>query len=514
MSQTLIDALRAHPPFDHPVEKIELIETHISWILLTGPYAYKIKKPVDFGFLDFSTLEKRRHFCQRELELNRRLAPAIYLEVVAIGGSEEAPRIGGEAIEYALKMRQFSPAAQFDALLGRRALRPDHIDALADRIARFHETAERAADHTPWGTPEAVAAPMVENFDTLRPLLSDPAQRQQLERLEHWTREALERLEPLLRRRRTEGFIRNGHGDMHLGNIALIDDEVVIFDCIEFNDAFRWIDTLSDLAFTAMDLDDRGRPELAARLVNRYLERSGDYQGAALLDLYRSYRAMVRAKVAALRLNQPALETAQAEAQRRQLRGYLALAERYTRPRRGALYIAHGLSGSGKSSLTLPLLERFGMIRLRSDVERKRLHGLAPEARSDGSIYGPGNSERTYARLERLAERLLEAGFEVIVDATFLKRRERDRFAALARRMAVPFTLLHFHAPRAQLEAWIEARQRRGDDPSEATVEVLAHQYQWLEPVQEGEANTLIEIDTRSPDAARRLIEAVAALTD
>jgi len=293
-----------------------------------------------------------------------------------------------------------------------------------------------------------------------------------------------------------------------------VDNEIVIFDCIEFNDAFRWIDVISDIAFTTMDLDDRGQPRLAARLIDTYLQYSGDYEGLELFDFYRVYRALVRAKVACLRLGQTGLSDAERSAAVTGYRNYLRLAEGYTQTSPPVLCITHGVSGSGKTTLSQPLLERYGMIRIRSDVERKRLHGYAPDERTDGAIYGPDASERTYARLASLARAVVAAGFSVIIDATFLKRRERARFLALARALNIPFFILHFHAPEALLKKWIRARQAQAQDASEATVEVMEKQRQWAEPLEPDEADAIVSIDTQFDDAADTLVKQIESMLD
>ncbi len=514
MTQILLQHLQNRALYDHPVTQFELIETHISWILLTGHYAYKIKKPVNFGFLDFSTLAKRHKVCRQELQLNRRLAPEIYLAIVPISGSPEQPRLNGdgEAIEYAVKMRQFPQQAQLDRRLAAGTLEPAHIDQLAERIAAFHATAEVATGDSRWGEPATVRRPVEENFAQIRPLLDDASDRRNLDRLERWSQQQLAQLTPLLQRRKQMGFIRNGHGDMHLANIALIEGKIVIFDCIEFNDEFRWIDLISDIAFTTMDLDDRAHAPLAARLIDTYLQRTGDYEGLALYPFYRVYRALVRAKVACLRLTQHGLTQQAKRAIERSYRNYITLAQRYASDHRPLLCIAHGVSGSGKTTLTQPLLERFGMIRIRADVERKRLYGYRAEERSDGSIYSKEANRKTYDRLAHLTTSTLAAGLSVIVDATFLKRAERAHYKAIAQRLGVPFVILHFHAPKALLVQWIEARERAGVDASEASVAILERQLRWEEPLDKNEADVLIDIDTRYDDAADRLITEVGEL--
>ncbi|HSD59831.1 MAG TPA: AAA family ATPase, partial [Burkholderiales bacterium] len=484
----LISALLTPTAYPHPVRNLRLVETHISWVVLTGDYAYKLKKPLNLGFLDFSNLEQRRFSCEEELRLNRRLAPDLYLEVVPVTGSAEAPRLGGAgpAIEYAVKMRQFDEEARLDRVLARGGLDPGQVDALARRVAEFHAGLPPAAASTDFGNADNVAFYARQNFDQIRPRLAGPDS-DILARLAAWTGEEFVARRETLAARRRDGLVRECHGDLHLGNIALIADEPVVFDCIEFNPELRWIDVASEVAFTVMDLEDRGRPDLGSRFRNAYLETGGDYAGLAVLRYYLVYRALVRAKVAAIRLGQPQLEDADRAAALAQCREYLALALRFTSPPRPWLAITRGLSGSGKTTLSLPAVETLGAVRIRSDVERKRLFGLPPEARGgsamDEGIYSRAAGERTYARLAELAESALQAGYSVIVDATFLERERRQAFRALAARSRVLFAILDFQAPGAVLEERVAAREAAGRDASDAGLAVLRRQRHAMEPL-------------------------------
>ena len=509
----LIQALQNPALYDHAAGTFQLIETHISWIILTGPYAYKIKKPVNFGFLDFSTLEKRRYFCQQELRLNRRLAPQLYQNVIPITGTAQSPQLNGSGtpIEYAVKMTQFPQQAQLDRVLNQSELHPSHIDQLAKTIAEFHAQADASSADTAFGSPSVVHHFMAENFDQIQPLLTQLDDLRQLQRLQTWSNHQFTLLTPMIEQRKRDGFVRECHGDMHLANMALLKDNVVIFDCIEFNDSLRWIDSISEVAFTAMDLDDRQRPDLAARLLNGYMQHSGDYHGVALLRFYQVYRAMVRAKVACLRLHQADLSDAEKHTIETQYRGYATLAEHYTRATAPVMCLTHGVSGSGKTSISQPLLEHFGMIRIRSDVERKRLFGLRPDEHSTSAtgqgIYTPQASRATYDRLSLLARTIIEAGFSTIVDATCLKRDERKRFRTLSKSLGVPFVILDFHVDEALARQWIIERADAGDDASEATVDVLQRQLASREPLNSDEYDHVIHIDSSCDDAASRLIE-------
>ena len=503
-------AAMLHPAcYPHPVRRVRLIETHISWVLLTGDWAYKVKKPVDLGFVDFSTLKLRRRYCEEELRLNRRLAPAIYDSVVEIRGAPAAARIGGSGpvLEYAVRMREFPQSALADRMAARRALRPQMIDALARTIAEFHRGAPAAAKSQRFGTPATALAAALQNFDHILPSLARVDSRNLLRRLRKWTRaEHAARRRALLSRRRG-GFVRECHGDLHLGNIAVLEGCPTPFDCIEFNAALRWIDVMSEVAFLLMDLADHGRADLASRFLNAYLEVTGDYGGLEVLRYYLVYRALVRAKVNVLRARQPQVSPMEKKRLGRLVHSYLNLARDYTMRRPPALMITHGVSGSGKTSATQSLIELAGAVRIRSDVERKRLHGLAPLARSGSGmgrgIYTPAANAATYAHLERLARRILASGMPVVVDAAFLKRAEREAFRVLAADMGVPFVILDFTAPAELLAARVATRAAGGRDASEAGVSVIARQLATREPLAPEEMPATFTLDTSRPVTPR-----------
>lgn len=503
---SLIRALQDPSLYPHPVSGFDVIETHISWVLLTGTHAYKIKKPVDLGFLDFTTLERRRHFCEEELRLNRRLAPELYLGLVCIRGSARSPRLDGSGpvLEYAVKMRQFDPAGQFDRLLAADRLRIELIEGLAKVLARFHEQAGRAQEDDAFGDEESIIGPARDNFAAIALPPALVSERRQLEWLAECTENDWARLAPVCARRKSSGRVRECHGDLHLANVTVHEGKAVPFDCLEFDPALRWIDVMSEIAFLAMDLDAHGRSDLTYRLLNEYLHRTGDYEGMELLGFYQMYRAMVRAKIESIRARQR--DEVSPEGCREVLK-YMALAGTYARRRLGAVVIAHGLSGSGKTTLSRDLLAPCRLIRIRSDVERKRLAGYAPEARTDSAIdsgiYTAQASERTYLRLAELAEIMVMAGFNVLVDATFLRRAQRETFRDLATRLHAPFVILHFNAAEETLRERIRQRAVSSMDASEADIEVLARQIATQEPLTSDERCATVWIDTSgAPDTA------------
>ncbi len=514
---TIIPALSRAEAYPHSVENIQLIETHISWVFLTGHYAYKIKKNVNFGFLDFSTLARRRRFCEEELRLNRRLAPALYLGVVPICGSFQKATINGtgEVIEYAVKMRQFDTQNSFDALLAESKLTPSHIDESAQVLARFHSGIAIADKTSSYGTAEAIRQPAMENFDQLalstNTIFTDNAahpsqqqlQQQSQQQLHRWTTNQHAKLIGIFEQRKNAGFIRECHGDLHLRNIVIWQGRVTPFDGIEFSDNLRWIDVISELAFLLMDLDDHQQAVLARQLLNTYLSLTGDYAGLRVLRYYQVYRAMVRAKVAGLRLDQNENKAPQLLPE---INNYLQLAKRYTQTHAPQLIITHGLSGSGKSYLSKQLVLAADIIHLRSDVERKRCFGFDAQAKTHAGIYSPEATEKTYQHLLQLTRNILAAGFTVLVDATFLQRQYRDRFTSLADELQIPFTILHCTAKPETLRQRVQQRLTQANDASEANPAVLEKQMQHHEMLNTDEQRYTHTIQTAAAIDLKKLL--------
>ncbi len=399
-------------------------------------------------------------------------------------------------LEYAVRMHRFPQTA----LLNRQKLTGELMARLAELVAEFHARIPVADPENAFGTPEAVLAPMIENLSQVRARAIHPENLARLERLEAWTRGRCRELTPVIEQRRIQGFVRECHGDMHRGNIALVGERIHIFDAIEFNPKLRWIDTASEIAFLVMDLEQEGEEGCARLFLNRYLERSGDYGALAVLDFYKVYRAMVRAKVLAIRLGQGDLEPAEDATIRRDCTHYLKLAESYTRPRRRHLLIACGLPGSGKSRLAYRLREALPLIHLRSDVERKRLFGLAEMTKTtshiDSGIYFPRATDWTYDRLHRLADAILGAGYDVLVDATFITRDRRAHFQELALRHGAGYGILALDAPLDVLRERVMRRLARGDDASEASLAVLERQHAGRQCLGDQEQTHAVIVDT------------------
>ena len=505
------------------MEKVDVIETHVSFILLAGDRAYKIKKPLALPFLDFTTLESRRVACEDELRLNRRTAPELYLRVVAVRGTPDAPRLDADsrpgvgadaAIEYAVEMRRFDSDALYSTRLAQGEISGEQVDGLADRIANFHASlapSTTAAEDRPTQsshsaasnqataevrpTAARIARTNLSEIQTLAPA----AIRDRTDALARWQDEEIRRIGPALAARRHAGFVRECHGDLHLANVALVDGRPVLFDCLEFDRALREIDVLDEVAFAYMDFRAHGRPDLAARFVNAYLERTGDYEGVVGLRFFAVHRALVRLKVALIRSGQSGRDMpATGEIERS-----LAVAEALVGDRAARLVVTSGLAGSGKTTVSSRLVELLGAIRVRSDVERKRLAGLEAAARSGSGIeeglYDAAASRRTYARLEALAETMLASGWSVLVDAAFLRATDRAPFRELAARLGVVFRIVVCTAPVEVLRARIDARHAQGKDASEADQSVLAHQLETAEPPTEGERAQVFTLSTDAP---------------
>lgn len=529
MDQARLVAALANPArFGPACASVTVLETHISYVLLTGQHAYKLKKAVDLEFLDFTTLAARRFFCEQELRLNRRLAPALYLDVVAITGTLDQPVIDGSGpvLEYAVKMREFPQDALASRVLDRNELGAPAIDTLAAKVAAFHATSIRAAADSAFGAPDMILRAALANCKSLLASTATPAERRAIEALQTWTEREHAARNAAFRGRREGGFIRECHGDLHLGNIAVIDGEVAIFDCIEFNDTMRWIDVMSEVAFTAMDLQDRGHADLAHRFVNAYLEITGDYAGLSVLRFYLVYRALVRAKIALLRATQMT-HCEKRTALLGERDGYLRLAEGYARPPSPAIVITHGVTGCGKTALSQILLERIGAVRIRTDVERKRLHGIALTVHSGSAtasgLYSRDATQRTYERALLLAASVAAAGFVALVDGAFLRRWQRDRFRELATRLEIPFIVVAFSASEPTLRRRVAERARRGTDASDADARVLEHQLRTRQALGRDEECDAVAYDAEAPlDAARsshawravldRLVDTVSAV--
>jgi aminoglycoside phosphotransferase family enzyme/predicted kinase len=501
-TQQLLENLQNPELYDYPITGFTLLETHCSYVLLTGKYAYKIKKPVDFGFLNYSDLTKRQHFCEEEVKRNQAMAGEIYLETVPIYGGTTEPSFTATSkpIEYAVKMREFCQDNLLSQLQQQQQLTPEIVAQLAENLANFHLQAPLVPMDNVIGSSAHAHQQSLDNFSQTIPLLTDENDIVELQQLQHAVDEHYQQIKTIIDRRKQQGFVRQCHGDVHLNNIVLIDNNPVIFDCIDFNDDFCWTDTMADLAFITMDLDEFGEHTLSWLLLNRYLEITGDYDGLQVLAYFQSYRAMVRAKVAMFTLihSQSATEKKQ---QYTRYKGCVTLAKQYLNKKPRHLLITCGISASGKSTIAKALSVKLDLIHLSSDRERKRQAGLA--LRQDctapvlSGIYHDSITEKTYAALGKLAQTVLDAGYPVLVDATFREKKYRTVFANIAQGNNIPFTILYCEAPEAQLRTRLNVRQQSANNISEATQEVITMQLATFEtPLNDEENAQTLKINT------------------
>lgn len=510
MATTWPQSLLDPAVYPHPVSTPSLIETHISWVILTGSFAYKLRKPVDLGFLDFTTLELRHRDCLRELDLNRRYSPSLYLSVVPVTGPSTAPRIDGtgEIIDYAVKMRQFDNAMLADNLAKHDQLTPALVAQLARTLAHFHTTFPAAAAAAAGAARAHFADAALQNFCQIDAYPLPGPLRDTLQQLEAWTISSLRSCQEQMEQRQQRGFIKDCHGDCHLGNIAVIDGEVALFDCIEFNDDFRVMDTIAEAAFLAMDLCARGLNEHAWRFLNDYLAYRGDYEGLALLNLYQCYYALVRAKVTLMRT--PLAETPSISATSHpEVAHYIDLAQGFTRKQPPLMILMHGFSGSGKSWLAEHLSVLVGAVRIRSDVERKRLFGLLPEqsGATIPDLYTREASRKTFARLLELCAAVTDAGFTCIVDATFLHRSTRGPFIEWAQAHRVPWLIVDCQARENTIIERLQQRAADRHDPSDADATVYRQQTQNADSFTDEEQQRRITIDTEQTDCVATAVE-------
>nr|WP_315594652.1 AAA family ATPase [uncultured Cupriavidus sp.] len=491
----LVAALSDPHAYPHAALEIQIVETHISHVFLAGDYAYKVRKPVKFDYVDFSTLALRLQDCKQELRLNRCFSPQLYRDIVPIALSHTGGvSVGGQGtpIEYAVRMRRFPTNAILAEMLVGHRLLPMHIDLLAKRVAALHETAPRADDASAFGSTSRILATLDSTVAALKALLADGST---LHGVTERLRARCESLSSTFRARQSYGHVRECHGDLHLGNVVWLDGETMPFDCLEFDPALRWIDTMNDAAFTFMDLLHHERTDLAWRFLDRYLEASGDYPGLVVLPAYAALRALIRARVVCEHRRQAVNQGFSRVTDFGAAERLIELAAHLLSRNRGDMYLMHGLSGSGKSTVAETMVQCESMIRVRSDVERKRLHRR--EAHCDE--YSAAETARTYSRLLAACRIGTMAGYSMIADATFLSRHWRLRFFAQARRLGVNCWIVHCQAPLQTLRNRLATRAEAGTDPSEANALVLEDQLRNQDPLSVAERACVIRRVSSAP---------------
>ncbi len=491
-------------PFATDDDPIEFHETHISLVFLVGDFAYKVKKALKTDFLDYSTLDRRKAYCEEEVRLDGRYAPELYLGVVPICLIDQKIRVegDGEPIEYAVRMRRFPKGALLSERLKAGEVTGSEIQQLAESVARFHQEATVCEPSVALQWPHFLEVNTREIVQTLSSNLNGNAAAM-LSSLQHWAMEFLAQHQEMFYRRVEQGFIRECHGDLHLQNVVQWKGRWVPFDGIEFNDRLRWIDVMCDVAFLTMDLDSQGRLDLSRSFFNAYLEHTGDYGSLVLFHWFLFYRALVRAMVASIRAKQSAVTNSGYTAAISDCQEHLELAHRYTRTDSTCLWITHGLSGSGKTTASEWVVQRFGAIRLRSDIERKRCLGMKPTDRPSSDrkelLYSDEGKKSTYARLRNLASDILESDLSVVVDATFLKRSERKQFHEIAVRAGVPFHIIDCKTDASLLHRRISERVQHNQDASDADIAVLQLQIATAEPLDNEELQFRYDVPTAKP---------------
>lgn len=509
-TEQLVEALLDPKAYPHPVDKVITIETHISVVFLTGQFAYKLKKPVNFGFLDFSSLDHRKKYCGLELKLNRRTAPQLYLDVVKIVPSANTKNLkivpcheradDESPVDYMVKMRQFNPSSVLANLMQQQRMKFAMVEKLSAQIADFHLSAEVVDFDSELGEPTTQLQPMKDNFPTLYSTFKAQTTLDQLAHLKLGTDTLFTSLTPLLVQRKQDGFVKACHGDLHLDNIAVIDGSPVIFDGIEFNDAFRWIDVSSDLAFLLVDLDHRGQEAASLQILSLYLSKTLDYNALYLLTFYRIYRALVRAKISSLRAGQLLAESDEHQKSKQVAQKYIDQAEHYLQKNKAPkCLLLQGVSGTGKSHFAHQLVEVFPHINaiiISSDRTRKTLYGIGFNDRvtedEKVKLYSQEMNIKTYRAMASYAEIALQAGFNVIVDATFLKHQHRHTFYELAQQQGATAYLIHLQAKTEFTKEVIANRTKLNNNPSDADESVMTRQLDIVEkPLQSENAITL-----------------------
>ena len=512
----LAQALLEPRIYPHRPARVALVQTHISYVFLAGDQVYKVKKPVRFAFLDFSTLERRRHFCHEEVRLNRRLAGDVYRGVVALRATADGYALADEAcpdaVEYAVHMHRLPAERMLPVLLANHSATPAMIDAAAERLVEFHAAAECGGSVRAGGDPAVITRLMNDDFGECASFHGRTIDAADDAAIQAYCHAFVRRHEALLRHRQAEDRIRDGHGDLHTEHLCFTDGGLVIFDCVEFNPAFRHRDVAAEIAFLSMDLTCCGRADLASRLVARYAERTGDRELPHLVPFYACHRAYIRGKVESLKSVEPEVAQSDREAAAQSAVRHFALALRYTWSGVRALVVVGGLSGSGKSTVAAALAARTGFAHLNSDVLRKRLAGVAATDRPGASLYTPEQNARTYRALYDGAAAALAEGHGVIVDATFQRHVDRDRARAVADAAGVPLLFVECRCDEDELRRRLAARTAHGDNPSDADWDVYLRQRARYEPYLAADADHLA-VDTTRADVVQTVESRLRAVT-
>jgi aminoglycoside phosphotransferase family enzyme/predicted kinase len=508
MEKRLLRSLLKPAAYDEQTTAVRLVQTHVSYLFVTDRFVYKIKKPVDLGFLNFSTLDRRRFYCNEEVRLNSRLCPEIYLGVVEVHESASGANLHGEGpiVDYAVKMKRLPAERMLDRLLAENGVCADEVRRIARTIAAFHLTAERGVQIDQYGGVETIRHNWEENFRQLEEFVGVSLERRDLRYIHDWVDRFIGENGELFASRVERGFIRDCDGDIHAENICLT-DSVCIYDCIEFNARFRYSDTAADIAFLLMDFDFHRRREFAAICLEEYRRATGDDAPTPLVEFYKVYRAVVRGKVESFRLRDPHIPDEDKEEARERGARYFMLARGYCLREKlpPSLIIICGLMGSGKSSVAAEISFQLGIDVVSSDRVRKELARVASGRHCfdpyDEGLYAPAVSAATYREMLSRAEASLRAGRSVLVDATFRRKSDRLLFRALAESLSVPFVIIETACVEELARERLEERLRRNRDVSDGRWEIYSRQKEEFEPVGDTEGRRIF-VDTSRPIGA------------
>lgn len=498
--EPLIEIMQQPDFYPHPVSgAIAVIQTHCSMVFLTGDYAYKLKKAVNFGFLDYSSLAKRQHFLLQELVLNQQVAPEIYLTVLPISQLGDRFVLGNEEniVEYVLKMAQFPQSCLLSNLFAAGELKPEYLQELGLKVAEFHQKAKTDDYIDSFGQIAVIKQSVDENYRRTEKYVGPVQTTERYQQTRQFTDDFMAQKVALFEQRRLSHKIRECHGDLHLRNICYWHDRIQLFDRIEFNEPFRFVDVMYDVAFTIMDLEAKGRQDLGNIFLNTYLEQTGDWEGVQVLPFYLCRQAYVRAKVTSMLLDDPHISATEKAAAIAVAKDYYGLAWHYTQIPVGKMILMSGLSGSGKSTVAKALAPQLNAIQIRSDAVRKQLAGIPLQTQGDASLYREEMNERTYGRLTELGLLLSQAGFTVILDAKYDRYRWRSEAIQTAQSQNIALKIIYCQADLPTLR---DRLLHRSGDISDATVDLLEQQQQQAEPFTDQEKNYLITLNTQSSD--------------
>ncbi|MCD6230415.1 MAG: AAA family ATPase [Dehalococcoidia bacterium] len=498
----LVESLLKPQAYSHDTRNIQLVQTQMSFLFLTGDYVYKVKKPVNLGYLDYSTLEKRRYFCHQELELNRRLCPHAYLEVAPIVQQDTEFHVDGTGniVEYTVKMKQLPQERMMDVLLTQGKVTSEMISQVAKKLAHFHHKAHTGPEIAAFGKLDVITQNTSENFSQTEKYIDVSLSSPRYNRIKRYTEDFTKNNNELFRKRVEQGRIKDCHGDLHTAHVCFTDD-ICIYDCIEFNERFRYSDVASEIAFLAMDLDHRQAHSLSRHLIDAYVKLSGDDDLLGLLQFYQCYRAYVRGKVESFKLDDPYFSATEKESILQTAKEYFGLAYSYTR-NKPLLLITSGLVGTGKSTVAQAIAREFGLSVISSDVIRKTLANITPtehhfEQYHQG-IYSPDFSRKTYKHMFQQAWNILSQGESVILDASFGRRDDRQHARELAELQNANFIIIECQANEQEIQRRLEERLKQ-ETVSDGRWEIFQREKQDFQSITEMDNKIYIVADTTQP---------------